>query len=113
VPKINPKDDWGFCPKGTTRSLSEAKAYVCDSLDWLCKKHDVTKNDALQSQDKKALQLRDTWHFLALESLRPWWSKSEIARFVGKPHSTFYLSWKRQEKRHNNERLLQDGAEGS
>ena len=113
MPKISPKDDWGFCPKGTTRSLSDAKAYVRESLDWLCKNHDVSMGEALSGKTPEAIRMRDLWHFVALESLRPWWSKSEIARFVGKPHSTFYLSWKRQEKRHNEERLLQDGAEGS
>ena len=98
MPAIDIAKDWGFEVEGTCSTPSEAKKYVADALSWLCKEHDIDHNELFNTRTNKSTMVRNIWHFVALEALRPWMDKIEIARLVGCSHSSFYCSWKRQEK---------------
>ena len=98
VPIIDVKKDWGFKVKGSCSTPTEARKYVKNALCWLCKKHDIDQSELFNSKSNKSVMVRSLWYFVALEALRPWMDKIEIARFVGCPHSSFYYGWKRQEK---------------
>jgi len=114
MPKICTVKDWGFGMDGTCSDVVNAKRYVEVALAWLVEKHDVDINDIPKSRNREVMKVRSLWHFIALEALSPWMGKKEISKFVRcSAHSTFYCSWKRQEKCHKEERLLFDGSQGS
>jgi hypothetical protein len=107
MPKIDIEEDWGFKVDGTCETPYEAKEYVQKALLWLCEEHHISQAEVFNTKADKSLMVRDLWHFIALEALRPWMDKIEISRFVNcHSHSTFYESWKRQERRHKQEQVL-------